>query len=283
MEENTQEDLTKPEDQEIDQEVDNLDAGEVDGEQQEDIEPIDDGTEEIEFNSQNYKLPKDIAEAVRGMQKDYTTKTQSLADQRREFEAQTQFQQENFKQVAQMAALDDQLAEFGKVDFSALVDADPQLAQKLSFQRDMIRTKRDEIHATLAQKYQKETLERQLTQAKLNEQSETEIKRLIKDWSPELDSKMQKFAAERYGFPRDQVGEYKKDPKIAKLLHDAYLGQQIIQKQMTKPKVVPDAKPASTLSAKGGNVTKSPAQMTAEQYRKWRKSGNKQSSNAVKR
>ncbi len=135
MEENTQEDLTSPEDQVNDQEVDNLDAGEVDGEQQEDIEPIDDGTEEIEFNSQNYKLPKDIAEAVRGMQKDYTTKTQSLADQRREFEAQTQFQQENFKQVAQMAALDDQLAEFGKVDFSALVDADPQLAQKLSFQR----------------------------------------------------------------------------------------------------------------------------------------------------
>jgi len=255
MDEENQTELTNQDDQAIDdQEVDQIDTGESNEDQSQDQEIQDDGTEEIEFNAQNYRLPKDIAEAVRGMQKDYTTKTQSLAEQRREFESQAQFQQENFKEVAQAAALDERLAEYNQIDWNSLIDNDPVLAQKLSLQRDALKAKAGELRNSLAQKYQNGKLERQLAEAKLIEQSEAEIKRVIKDWSPELDGKLQKFAVDRYGFPRDQVGEYKKDPKIAKLLHDAFIGQQIVQKQINKPKIVQDAKPVSTLS---GNTSKS--------------------------
>lgn len=276
MDEENQADLTnQDEGVDLNQEVEQIEAGEINEDQSIDQEIQDDDTEEIEFNSKAFRLPKEIAEAVKGMQKDYTVKTQTLAEQRREFEAQAQFQQENFKAIAQVTALNDQLAQFNDVDWNALIDADPATAQKLSLQREALRAKRDELHGTLAQKYQQETIQRQLEEAKLVESSESEIRRIIKDWSPELDNKLQNFAVDRYGFPKDYVKDYKKDPKVAKLLHDAYVGQQIIQKQMQKPKIIQDAKPVPSLSSKGATVSKNPAQMTAAQYRAWRKQGYK--------
>ena len=122
-------------------------------------------------------------------------------------------------------------------------------------------------------KYQKSTQDRQLQEAKLAEESESEIKRIIKDWSPDLDSKLQRFATDRYGFPRDSVGEYKKDPKVAKLLHDAYVGQQIIQKQMNNKPKVAQANTAQTLSGSNSKTSKNPAEMSDAEYAKWRKKG----------
>lgn len=271
MEETSQDDL------EIDdQEVESIETDDSDIEQtlDDDVQAeIEDDSEEIEFNSQSYKLPKEIAEAVKGMQKDYTVKTQTLAEQRRELEAQAQFQQESLKEYTQVMALNERLAEFDQVDWNALVDSDPQLAQKLSLQRDAIKSKRDELSNGLTQKYQAKRLEAQLSEAKQIEEAEREIRRVIKDWSPDLDSKMQDFAVKRYGFPAEYVRNYKQDPKVAKLLHDAFIGQQIIQKNTEKPKVITQAKPVPTVSAKGGAVKKSPAEMSAAEYRKWRSQG----------
>ena len=48
-------------------------------------------------------------------------------------------------------ALNERLAEFEQVDWNALVDSDPQLAQKLSLQRDALKSKRDELSNGLNQ------------------------------------------------------------------------------------------------------------------------------------
>ena len=69
---------------------------------------------------------------------------------------------------------------------------------------------------------------------------------------------MQDFAVKRYGFPAEYVRNYKQDPKVAKLLHDAFIGQQIIQKNTEKPKVITQAKPVPTVSAKGRAVKNHP-------------------------
>lgn len=243
-------------------------------EESQDQTEADDDSEEIEFNSKAYKLPREIASAVKDMQKDYTVKTQAVAEQRKAFEAQAQFHQENIKEVAQLEALNSSLSEFAQLDWVAVSQQDPAMFQQLSAQQRQLESKRNELAGNLNAKYQKNTLEKQLQEAKLAEESESEIKRIIKDWSPELDVKLQSFAANRYGFPKEHVADYKKDPKVAKLLHDAYIGQQIIQKQMSKPKPV-DAKPATSLSAKSTTVSKNPASMTPEQYAKWRRNGYK--------
>lgn len=207
------------------------------------------------------------------MQKDYTVKTQAVAEQRKAFEAQAQFHQENIKEVAQLEAINSSLSEFSQVDWGVVMQQDPAMFQQLVAQQKQLEERRNQIQGALNVKFQKSTEERQLQEAKQSQESETEIKRLIKDWSPELDSKLQRFAADRYGFPRDTVGEYKKDPKVAKLLHDAYIGQQIIQKQTSKPKVVQEANPVPTVGGSNSNVQRDPSKMSQAEYAKWRKQG----------
>ena len=76
--------------------------------------------EEIQFNDKSYKLPKDIADAVKSMRKDYTDKTMSLAEQRKSFEQQSSFHQQNIQDVASIVAINNQLAEFGQLDWNSL-------------------------------------------------------------------------------------------------------------------------------------------------------------------
>lgn len=264
---------SQPEEVEYQEEVEQDVTAESEGEESQDQTEPEDDSEEIEFNSKAYKLPREIASAVKDMQKDYTVKTQAVAEQRKAFEAQAQFHQENIKEVAQLEAINSSLSEFSQVDWGAVMQDNPAMFRQLEAQQKQLEEKRNQIQGALNVKYQKSTEERQLTEAKLIQESETEIKRLIKDWSPELDSKLQKFAADRYGFPRDTVGEYKKDPKVAKLLHDAYIGQQIIQKQTAKPKVVQEANPVPTVGGSNSKVARDPAKMSQAEYAKWRKQG----------
>lgn len=252
--------------EEVEQDVTAEDEGE---ESQDQTEPEDD-SEEIEFNSKAYKLPREIASAVKDMQKDYTVKTQAVAEQRKAFEAQAQFHQENIKEVAQLEAINSSLSEFSQVDWGVVMQQDPAMFQQLVAQQKQLEEKRNQIQGALNVKFQKSTEERQLSEAKLAQESETEIKRLIKDWSPELDNKLQKFAADRYGFPRETVGEYKKDPRIAKLLHDAYIGQQIIQKQTAKPKTIQEANPVPTIKGSNSSTKKTIFDAEGEEFNKAR-------------
>ena len=97
------------EQEEVEQDVTAESEGEESTNELDQTEPEDD-SEEIEFNSKAYKLPREIASAVKDMQKDYTVKTQAVAEQRKAFEAQAQFHQENIKEVAQLEAINSSLA-----------------------------------------------------------------------------------------------------------------------------------------------------------------------------
>ncbi len=264
------EETSQPEEAEYQEEVEQDVTAEDEGEESQDQAEPEDDSEEIEFNSKAFKLPREIASAVRDMQKDYTQKTQAVAEQRKAFEVQAQFHQENIKEVAQLEAINSSLSEFSQVDWGVVMQQDPAMFQQLVAQQKQLEERRNQIQGALNVKFQKSTEERQLSEAKLAQESETEIKRLIKDWSPELDSKLQKFAADRYGFPRDTVGEYKKDPKVAKLLHDAYIGQQIILKQTAKPKAIQEANPVPTIKGSNSSTKKTIFDAEGEEFNKAR-------------
>lgn len=263
-------DETSQPEEDFQEEVEQDVTAESEGDESQDQAEPEDDREEIEFNSKAYKLPREIASAVKDMQKDYTVKTQAVAEQRKAFEAQAQFHQENIKEVAQLEAINSSLSEFSQVDWAVVMQQDPAMFQQLVAQQKQLEERRNQIAGNLNAKYQKSTEEQKLQEAKLAQESETEIKRLIKDWSPELDSKLQKFAADRYGFPRETVGEYKKDPRIAKLLHDSYIGQQIIQKQTTKPKVIQEANPVPTIKGSNSSTKKTIFDAEGEEFNKAR-------------
>jgi hypothetical protein len=239
-------------------------------------QPEDDG-EEIEFNEKSYKLPKDIAEAVKSMRKDYTDKTMSLAEQRKSFEQQSSFHQQNIQDVASIVAINNQLAEFGQLDWNSLIDNDPVMAQKLQMQQQALTTKRDGLAQQVSQKQQHMNLEKQQLNAKQLEASESVLKRDISGWSPEFESKLQKFAVDRLGFDLDDIKTAKIEPKVYKLLNLAYMGDQVLRKQKTKP-TLESAKPVPILKGKSQTSNRNPAQMASgkvvsDDYLKWRRKG----------
>lgn len=238
---------------------------------EQDAEPEDDGTEELEFNQKSYKLPKDIAEAVRSMRKDYTEKTMAVAEQRKAFEAKMQFTEAFTADIAKLEAVNQRLAEFEQVDWNRLSDEDPVLWQKLFSQHRILDSQRNQLAQQLAQKKQEMILNQQQEIAKAVEASETVLRRDIKDWSPQLESNLQQFAVDRFGFDISDVKNAKADPRLYKLMHLAYLGDQIIRKQAVKSKAAP-ARPVTTLPAKNTKSTRDPSQMSDAEFAKWRAS-----------
>jgi len=233
----------------------------------------DDGNEDLEFNSRSYRVPKDVAEAVKSMQKDYTQKTMSLAEQRKTHEAQVRFQQEFQQDVGKVYALNDQLEEFNRVDWNKLTDDDPVLWQKLMNQRQNLEMQRQQLVAELSHKQQEATLRRQQEIAKLAEASESELKRDIRDWTPQKALEIKEFAKSKFGFSEAELEDVKADARIWKLFNLAYQGSKIVSKPALKPRVVQPAQPVTTLKAKGAKSRSVPNDFG--EYMKWRKQGQK--------
>ena len=255
------------EDSEIEQEDSDVESEESGDDQEDD-------SEEVDFRGSKYRLPKDAAHGVREIQKDYTQKTMALAEQRKAFEAQAKFQQENWQESARVAALDERLAEFNQVDWNRLSDDDPVLWQKLFAQRSVLEGQRNQLAAQVAQKQQQMHLQQQQEFAQQIEASETVLKREIKEWSPQLESNLQQFAVDKFGFGMEEVKASKANPQLYKLLHMAYVGDQLMKQQASKPK--PQVtKPVTVLKSGKGSAKVDPSKMSFTEYQKWRRQGSR--------
>lgn len=246
----------------------------IDVDQEEEPEAVDD-SEEIEFNQQSYKLPKTIAEAVKSMQKDYTQKTMAVAEQRKDLEARIKFQESFAEESSELRAIDRQLEQFNKVDWNHVIETDMQLSQKLMAQRDELNRQRQSLANSVAQKYQQYTLTEQQDLAKAIQESETVLRREIKDWNSDKEAKLQEFAVKQFGFDIEDVKKSKSDPRLYKLLHAAYIGNQVLTKQTVKQKPV-DAKPVPKVTGKSAKANGIPdPDKDWNGYMKWRRQGYK--------
>src|SRR5690349_1139844 len=94
---------------------------ETEGEEGEAAQPEPDETEEVEHEGKKYKIPKPLKGALL-MQADYTRKTQEVAEQRKQVEAERARFAEEQKLIAEsisefgkVQALNDALAQYDKV------------------------------------------------------------------------------------------------------------------------------------------------------------------------
>jgi len=242
--------------------------------EQSQTEPVEDDSDDVELDGKTFRVPKDIKSAVL-RHKDYTEKTMALAEQRKSFEAETQFHKQFNDEIVQGKALANQLAEYNKVDWNSLSDQDPVMWQKLFSQKSQLEQQLNQIAQTIQQKRQQIDLNEQQTNAKLLEESESVLRRDIKDWSPEYESKLMQFGYDNYGVSKEDFKRSKANPMTMKLLHDAYVGKQIIQKQIAKPKIVQKTEPVSIVSGRAAKVAKAPSEMTTKEYAEWRRQGYK--------
>ena len=219
-------------------------------------EPVDD-SEEIDYEGEKYKVPQKLKDAFL-RQSDYTTKTQTLAQQKQEFEAATQqfaaqqqFQQQHIQAVAKVMAIDERLEQFSKLDWNAITDADPVQALKLDRQMRELQQQRNQQVQAVTQAQAKQQFESQQATARNLETARSELSREIKGFgTPELTSALLEVGKAN-GYKPEELTSVN-DPRAIRLLHKAYLYDQMVAKTKTST-AAPEVKPITRVS--GGVAT----------------------------
>lgn len=237
--------------------------------------------EEVEVGDHKLALPKSIAEklkAERLMHADYTQKTQQVAEQRKQVEAQAedvvrqrQEQHQYIQEVAKVVAIDDQLAQYQALDWQALIASDPVQAMQLQQQQKALEGARHNAIQAVTQKQQQVALNEQQAIAKQVQEASAYFEREIKGWSPERSNALLKFGTDA-GIPAQVLSQaVLRHPALAKILHQAELYDQLSKKQTPKPPAVPAAKPAIRVGS-NATVKKDPTKMNDTEFAAWRKS-----------
>jgi len=226
--------------------------------------------EEIDIEGEKYRAPKKLAERLKELeqgslrQDDYTRKTQTVAEERRAIEAerqqlvaQKQFQQHYIDAVADVKAIDKQLANYQRLDWNALSDADPVQAMKLDRQMRELQQQRTQIVSGIEQTSAQQAQAQQQAIARQRQEAVAQLQRDIKGFgTPEVAKELFETGT-KYGI-KDDEWKNLDDPRLYKLINVARLYDKLVAKQTTeaKPKSA-EVVPITRVSPGSGAVRKS--------------------------
>jgi hypothetical protein len=218
-------------------------------------------TVKLKVNGEEIEKPLEevISLAQQGL--DYTQKTQKVAEERKQLEdyAQTikvqeqrlqedvQIQQALIKDIAQLTAIDNQLAQFQEVNWNELSDNDPVEAQKLFFRFNQLQTQRGQMANELAGKHQQIQQSQAQQFQKLAQEGKEALKRDIPGWDDVMAREVLD-TGKGYGFT-DQELSMIVDPRVVKALYDANQWRKL-QANPTAKQKVSQAKPIVKPGAK---------------------------------
>jgi len=195
--------------------------------------------ETVEYEGQEYNIPPELKEAFL-KNKDYTTKTQEMAEQRKDLETDRQkFQQAIQLQTAhteaytQLGIVDQQLAQYNEIDWSTWASQDPNAAQQAQIQMGALREQRTQAQGKL-QSLHAETQQHVHTEtAKTVEQNRAKIERAVPNWSSETEKAVFEFGI-KSGLSESQLAGTNYDPVLIGVLNKARLFDELQQKQTGK-------------------------------------------------
>jgi hypothetical protein len=236
----------------------------------------------LKVNGEDVEKPLDEVVALAQQGLDYTQKTQQVAEQRKELEAyaeQIKMQEQAFQEqmqlnnvliedVAKITALDQQLTQYGNVNWQELSDNDFVEAQKHFFTYNQLQQQRSQLVSQFeAKKQQIAGHQAQLMSERIAKGKEVLAKE-IPGWSQETTQKLVSVGKE-YGFSDAELNSIV-DPRHVKVLHDAMQWRKLQQNSTVKKKVS-SAKPVVRPGAKD---TKAEANSNVRNLReKLRKTG----------
>src|SRR5215510_7723098 len=181
------------------------------------------------------RLPKELKSALM-MHADYTRKTQEVAEGRRALEAerttlqlQAATHQNNIQDVVHLANLNMELAAYEQRDWQKLEAEDPARAQLELSKYVMLRDRRDALVGHMQQNERMHAIEVAQANARRYEQASAQLARDIKGWN-EVAPKLAEFAKAN-GVSDAEMEHLAVNAPLAKLLHKAWLGDQLIRKQ----------------------------------------------------
>ena len=226
--------------------------------------------EEYEVASEKYRIPKTLAAHLKELeqgslrQDDYTRKTQTVAEKSREIEAertqlasQRQFQQQHVQAVAEVIAIDKQLANYAKLDWNSLSDADPVQAMKLDRQMRELQQQKSQLIGGIEQQQQHFTQTQQQAIARQRQEAVAQLQREIKGFgTPEVAKELFETGT-KYGIKQDEWANLD-DPRLYKLIDIARKYDKLVSQKTTdaRPKVA-EAKPITRVTPSAGANRKS--------------------------
>lgn len=185
-------------------------------------------SEVINIDGEEYEVPVPLKEAFM-RQQDYTKKTQELAVQRKALDEQIQLSQQQAlyqrqfqEQIGTISALDAQMKQYEQVNWQELQENDPVQFVNLREKYRDLKDARNYYSQDLNQKQQQQAIQTQQHYAKLKEQGLKDLQNSIKGWGEERAREIKTFGTEAYGFDESELASII-DPRMVKVLHDAYL------------------------------------------------------------
>ncbi len=195
-----------------------------------------DAVEDVDYAGKTYKVPKDLKSALM-MHADYTRKTQELSDQRRgldserdAFTKQVEAQRQHIAEVGRFVAIEQRLAQYGALDWGKLAADAPLEAQRHWMIYQQLKDQRTDLARKLEEDVRSRQFDAQQAFARRIEESRRVLAREIKGWNAETASKLVDFA-KRNGLTEDDITRFEDNARMVKLLHQAWLGDQVVSKQ----------------------------------------------------
>jgi hypothetical protein len=242
-------------------------------------QPVDEEDElEDDLDGVKVRGKKELVEklkAERLMQADYTRKTQEVAEQRKaieaaqqQFQAQRQFEQQNLDIVADLRAMDREMAQLSQVNLQQLSDHDPVQAQKLMVRLQQLQTARGQAAHALTQRHQAFTQAQQQEAARQLEEGQKVLQRDIPGWGPELAQKLTAFALAN-GYTQAEVAAIR-SPAMVRSLYREYQVAEAKKQATQRPPQVQTAPVTRVNSASKSRAAVDPDKLSPEQWLKWR-------------
>lgn len=223
------------------------------------VEAQDASFEEAEFEGKQYRLPKELKEALL-RQKDYTQKTQEVAETRRmleereqAFQAQAAFQQQHFAKAVEAHTLSEQLQQFSQLDWDKLADENPAEAMKLHARHVALQTKyagiEREMQGLNGQFSQQMAETRQKAQAQCLQELRKDFPELsIPEKAPVLLKGLDE-TGRSFGFTGQELANIA-DPRIIRVLHAAMQYKKLQGAKSVVEKKVQTAKPVQVQASR---------------------------------
>jgi hypothetical protein len=163
---------------------------------------------------------------------DYTRKTQETAEQARqkaaefaqreqEFQLRTQAQLQLVGEYARLAALDQQLETYSKVNWQLASAQDPAAAQAAWMQYQQLKDQRGQTFTRLQEAEARSVASQRQALAQRFEEASRRLPQEINGWGPELRDKVKSATMNNYGFTEAEM-LLVTDARLVKLMHDAY-------------------------------------------------------------
>jgi hypothetical protein len=208
---------------------------------------------EVEYEGARYQVPKALEKAIL-QQKDYTQKTQSVAERERQYAVlqeqgrlqalKQRFESEAEADITRLKAYDQVLSE--KVEWESL---DDQTAFRTQLQRNQWKEQRDELARALTQKHQQWVAEHDQALKDIRAKSLEVVSKAIPNWNDSLLAEIRTHGKQD-GYTDVELQSIENDPRHVKTLYKAAQYDKLMaskaQAVQTANKAPPMVKPGAT-------------------------------------